>query len=85
VDIAANKVIVIEKDKNVKNTEARRFLVFDIESHKMIGLSLVTDKHLIGRFCSKLFTIDNGHVYFKNEVYKIRYDVMLRTESDLVD
>lgn len=35
---------------------------------------LVDDPDIIGRFVSKMFTLINGHYYFNNNVYKIRYD-----------
>lgn len=42
------------------------------------------DPELINRFISRQFLIMNGHMYFDNQVLKIRYDSMLFTKSDFI-
>jgi hypothetical protein len=36
---------------------------------------------LIGRLKSGLFMVTNGHIYYKNNVIKIRYDLIERNKG----
>ena len=45
-------------------------------SKKTIYESFIKNKHLIGRLQSGLFTFVDGHIYFQNNVVKIRYDLL---------
>ena len=37
---------------------------------------LIKSEELIGRLISGLYTFVNGHIYFNNNVIKIRYDLL---------
>lgn len=48
-----------------------------VDSQKTpLWLGKVTNKELIGRIKSNLFTFINGHLYFNNRVIKCRYDLL---------
>jgi hypothetical protein len=62
--------------------EKKKFVVFDLKINKRIGVSWVDDPEIIGRLSADLFTLMDGHIYFDNQVFKIRYDTMVNTKSD---
>jgi len=84
IDYQAMKVNIMYKDKFIKDQAARKFITYEIASQEILGTSTVTDQLIIGRFSSGLFSLANGHMYFGNEVFKIRYDIMERTASDII-
>lgn len=43
---------------------------------KIIYTSLVSFRPLIGRLESGLYTFVDGHIYYNNNVIKIRYDLL---------
>jgi len=74
-------LIVLYKDSTLRDHDSRRVLVFDLNTQKQFGDSIITDEHYRGRFRSDLFLLIDGHIYFNNEVYKVRYDIMKETRS----
>jgi len=44
---------------------------------KMIYECNLQDQHLIGRLRSGLFDVVDGHIYFNNNVIKIRYELIM--------
>lgn len=67
------------------------FKIFDIEEKRIQLSILIHNPILIGRMLSGLYTIVNGHIYFNNNVIKIRYDLIDQqssyrySEKDLFD
>lgn len=67
------------------------FKIFDLESDKVELSIKIHNPILIGRLLSGLYTIVNGHLYFHNDVIKIRYDLISSaysyryTEKDFFD
>jgi hypothetical protein len=44
---------------------------------KKIEIEMVLkDKKLVGRFESGIYKVSNGHIYFGNNVIKMRYDLV---------
>ena len=43
---------------------------------KIIFEKVIYDKKLIGRLESGLYTLADGHIYFSNNVIKVRYDLI---------
>ena len=43
----------------------------------------VKDSELIGRLKSNLYTFVGGHIYYNNNVIKIRYDIIDECEEQL--
>lgn len=42
---------------------------------------MINDEELIGRLLSGLYTFVDGHIYYNNNVIKIRYDLLSDLES----
>ena len=43
---------------------------------------ILKDDTLIGRFESGVYKVSNGHIYFGNDVFKMRYDLIKRFGAD---
>ena len=69
----------------VKN-HLRKIVAYDLKDNcKRIGYSWVEDPEIIGRFVANMFTFVNGHLYFDNQVFKLRYDIMIKTKSESIN
>ena len=62
----------VDSDGNV----IYKFKIFDIEGKNLVFEIEITNKHLISRLISGLYTFSDGHVYYSNNVLKIRYDLV---------
>ena len=82
-DFQASKFIVMQSVK--MNPGVKKFVVYDIATNKRIGVCWVSDHEIIGRFTANLFTLMDGHMYFDNSVFKLRYDLMMNTRSDFIE
>jgi hypothetical protein len=58
--------------------ESKKLIVYDINDGKRIGISWIKDPEIVGRFTANQFTLMDGHMYFNNQVFKLRYDLMLQ-------
>lgn len=67
------------------------FQIFEIDERKIEYEGALESKELIGRLLSGMYTFVDGHIYYKNNVYKIRYDLVAKsgtrtfTEHDIFD
>ena len=51
--------------------------IFDLHNkHKVILDTVVQDPDMKGIFVSGDYVLNNGHIYFNNNVIKLRYDLM---------
>ena len=48
---------------------------------KILFESMIKDKSLIGRLSSGMYTFVDGHIYYNNNVIKIRYDILSHAHS----
>jgi hypothetical protein len=62
------------------NKKKVKLLVIDLHTGKQIASSIVNDSQIIGRVMTGSFSIVDGHMYFDNEVFKLRYDYMHLTK-----
>lgn len=46
---------------------------------------VVEDEELIGRLTSMLYCFVDGHIYYNNNVIKIRYDLLLKQDTKCAD
>jgi len=70
VDQGQNKLIILTNFEDEK-----RFKIYDM-TKKLIEIESVLEfKPLIGRLESGLYTFVDGHIYYNNNVIKIRYDL----------
>ena len=52
-------------------------MIFDMDSEKIDYKNTISDRSLIDRLESGLYTFVEGHYYFSNNIIKIRYDLIL--------
>lgn len=57
-------------------TSKRIFKIFDLKQRIILFEKTIKNKTLIGRLESGLFTFVDGHIYYSNNVIKIRYDLI---------
>ena len=80
-DQEAMMLITLNKAASRKIKNERLMKIYDLKLGKqLISFNTVNDE-IIGRFTSGLFHIVNGHFYFGNEVIKIRYDLIKRSQT----
>lgn len=51
-------------------------MFFDAKKKEKIIEIIITSGEMIGRFKSGLFNIAQGHIYFNNDVIKVRQDLI---------
>jgi hypothetical protein len=59
----------------------KKFRIFDIDKMKITHESLIESTALIGRLASGMYTFVDGHIYYNNNVIKIRYDILDKPDS----
>lgn len=75
-DYGQNYLVLMYKSASEKFEKTRRLKIFNITQRKIMINLTVSNQDFIGRFRSTLFNFVNGHFYFQNKVYKIRYDLL---------
>ena len=55
--------------------------IANCETGKVMIQLNVGDKEILGRIKSGLFILVDGHFYFNNQVFKIRYDLLEKEEG----
>ena len=80
LDVQAMNLIILNgpplKNRSDEEGGIKKFCIYDLEDQKKIYDIPITSKEVIGRFTSGLFDVSNGHIYFGNNVIKIRYDLI---------
>jgi hypothetical protein len=76
LDSSAKVLIIVYKNLKLREEGERRFKFFDMEKNKTLISLDVTSKNLLGRFKMGGFNLIDGHMYFCNNVIKIRYDLL---------
>ena len=85
-DSENNRLMILSKIS--RNTEAGtkkrwHFSIYDLDDKKITFDRVIKYKPLIGRLKSGLYTFVNGHIYYNNNVIKIRYDLIYSTDNPL--
>ena len=82
-----SRVLVLMQVPKKKGASKQKFLkIYDLDSNRILWNSTVTNKELLGRIKSGLFTLVDGHMYYNNNVIKIRYDLLLQKNmTDLAE
>ena len=79
VDRETGRLIIISKCKpesETGNHKVYTFKMFELQSETMIYQIILNDKNLIGRLISGLYTLIGNHVYFNDDIIKIRTDLI---------
>lgn len=72
-------MIILSKTSSSREATLKTFFmfkIFDLNSKKIIYESDLNFPELIGRLKSGLYAFVNGHIYYNNNVIKIRYDLI---------
>ena len=82
LDQISNKLIILQDDQSTQDSiERKKFKIFDLNNMKILFESMIKDKPLIGRLASGMYTFVDGHIYYNNNVIKIRYDILNHAHS----
>ena len=73
-------ILVIQNPK-LKSKGKMLFKIIDCKTTSSLIQIEVGDKEIIGRIKSGLFKLVDGHFYFGNQVFKIRYDLLEREQK----
>jgi len=77
--IAKNFIMVLkteDQESQILGNNIYIFKIFSLHSNKVELSIQILNTALIGRLLSGLYTLLNGHLYFNNNVIKIRYDLL---------
>ena len=58
-----------------------KITLFDLTNKRIIFEMIVTNSELHGRLESGLYVIIDGHIYYKNKIIKIRYDLIEKKQG----
>ena len=81
IDSIQNKCIVLTAKDDSDGNTIYKFKIYDLTEKVLVYEIEITDKHFISRLISGLYTFTDGHVYFSNNVLKIRYDLINSNNS----
>ena len=73
-------ILMIKIDK-LKDKGKMLINIIDCKEGNLLAGIPVGDKGILGRLKSGLFRFVDGHFYFGNYVYKIRYDLLFATKK----
>lgn len=83
VDSEANKLVVYSQMPKLKEGYNFKCTIFDLFKSKILFEQLVTNTELHGRLESGLYTLIDGHIYYNNQVIKIRYDLIEHAQGNI--
>jgi hypothetical protein len=78
-DAQENSILILTKSKGIQDGKLNiiySFKVFDVDTLTVITDINLKDEERIGRLKSGLFSLIDGHMYFSNDLIKIRYDLI---------
>ena len=83
VDNTNERLLILTGIKNRKDKRDKFITIYCIRKEKILLQMQVKDSELIGRLKSNLYTLVGGHIYYNNNVIKIRYDLIDECEEQL--
>ena len=81
VDNTNKRLLVLTGIKNRKNKRDKFITIYSFRREKVVFTMRVLSKELIGRLKSNLYNFVGGHIYYNNNVIKIRYDLIEDTDQ----
>lgn len=81
VDQMANRLIMYSYLPKLQEGFNYKVTLFDLTKNRIIFEQMVTNKELHGRLQSGLYIIIDGHIYYKNNVIKVRYDLIDKNQG----
>lgn len=86
LDQFENKIVIFSKVWSECDGDyvSRKFKLFDSVSGEIIYQRILKFEVMIGLLESGLFTFVDGHIYYSNDVIKIRYDLLHKLNGDKI-
>ena len=81
-DYQANTLILMHVIK-LANESKRKLRLYNIETGREFFFQQIKNINLIGRIKTQIYILLDGHIYYKNKVCKIRYDLMKRNSGSI--
>ena len=81
VDHVAHKILIFSKLNQLATNRDKKITLYDLAAKRIIYENEIQNPSLCGRLQSGLYTLVDGHIYFSNDVIKIRYDVINQTKN----
>lgn len=81
VDASQQRVLIFTKVVKLAEDQGNQITILDIASNNIVYETLIKNRTLIGRLKSGNYSVSEGHMYFSNNVIKIRYDLIQRPNS----
>ena len=76
IDNTTRRLMILTGIKNKKKKRDKYVTLYDIDSETIMFQIRVTKREIIGRLKSNLYSFIGGHIYYGNNVIKIRYDLL---------
>jgi hypothetical protein len=78
----SQNILMMLKRKNNKKKGSKSIKIVDLNDEKvLLNMRKVEHRELIGRLKCQEFSLIDGHMYFNNQVVKIRYDLLKKQDS----
>lgn len=71
-------------NENLNKFDSKVFKIYCLKKKSVIFEVKIVDRHLVERLKSGLYTLIEGHIYFNNNVIKLRYDLMNKKDSHVL-
>lgn len=68
------RLIILSEIHNKSDKNEFFITLYDVETSKSLYHVTINDEELIGRMITSLYKFVGGHMYFGNNVIKMRYD-----------
>ena len=81
MDNTKERLLILTGIKNRKGKRDKYITIYDLKHEKVLLNMVVENPELIGRLKSNLYNFVGGHIYYNNNVIKIRYDVIDQSEE----
>lgn len=75
-DEKAHMIILLKKPMKKKSIRYVSLVSLEEDESKVLYHSKVENEELIGRLKSELYMFVQGHIYYNDDVIKIRYDLL---------
>lgn len=81
-DVNCDRLLLFYRSEEKLNNNGYKLKVYNEKKSCLEFEVDVTSEDLIGRFKSGSYTFADGHIFYQNNVIKIRYDLIQSNESD---
>ena len=63
------------------NENKRKLKLIDLNTKEELYFAQIKNEHLIGRIKTSIYQLLDGHIYYNNNIIKIRYDLMRQSKT----